>query len=430
MQSTLISRGRPTQCLPRRYFRVLALPGARSAALLMTDSDPNQPSPSRFRRVLGAMGRAALLPVRGAGHLVRSGKAHQHFFLPVLNGALGDQLAARSDRRAIHMSFRRGGRDVAVADLRLAQPQQKTVVFVHGLMGDELIWQTGFQDAPDTRRYGPRLAEEAHIRSLYVRFNSGLHLSENGRELNRLLTELVETYPQAIGKLVLVGHSMGGLIIRSAGYYASQASPTEESRMSNDELADYDKVSEHKPSPGYDSSVVLPDSSFKKTPWLAHLGSIFLLGTPNDGSWLEQNSHLTARLLHRIDLFPTRFLSKALNKRSNGIKDLRYSILVDEDWQDAHADDLTPPRTPVPPLPAVQYHILMGAWLRSTRPAALREYFGDGLVGQGSARGHATFGDEAVLPAGASVRTAVFSQQHHGGLLTHAGVFQYLKQWV
>ncbi|WP_210518551.1 esterase/lipase family protein [Hymenobacter terricola] len=388
----------------------------------MSDSAPRQPS--RFRRALGAVGRAALLPVRGAGYLVRSGKAHQHFFLPVLNGALGDQLAARFDPRAIRLSFRRGGQDVAVADLRLAEPLQKTVVFVHGLMGDELIWQTGFQDPPGSRRYGPRLAEETHVRALYLRFNSGLHLSENGRELSRLLTELVNTYPDAIGELVLVGHSMGGLIIRSAGYYAAL---NEELGMKNEELRPVPKA------PATDnSSFFIPNSSLSATPapWLAHLRSVFLIGTPNDGSWLEQNSHLTARLLERINLFPTRFLSKALNQRSNGIKDLRYSILVDEDWQDAHANDLTPPRTPVPPLPGVRYHILMGAWLRSTRPSALREYFGDGLVGQGSARGHATFGDEVALPAGAQVRTAVFSQQHHGGLLTHPEVFQYLKQWA
>jgi len=385
-----------------RFFYLLAMP------------DSSQPS--RFRRALGAVGRAALLPVRGAGYLVRSGKAHQHFFLPVLNGALGDQLAARYDRRAIRMSFRRGGHDVAVADLRLTEPQQKTVVFVHGLMGDELIWQQGFQDAPGSRRYGPRLAEEAHVRSLYVRFNSGLHLSENGRELSRLLTELVETYPDAIGELVLVGHSMGGLIIRSAGYYASLNKAL---GMKNEELG-----------AASNSSSLIPHSSFHQAPWLAHLRSVFLLGTPNDGSWLEQNSHLTARLLERINLFPTRFLSKAINQRSNGIKDLRYSILVDEDWQDAHANDLLPPRTPVPPLPGVQYHILIGAWLRSTRPTALREYFGDGLVGKASARGHATFGDEAALPAGSNVRTAVFNQQHHGGLLTHPEVFQYLKLWA
>jgi pimeloyl-ACP methyl ester carboxylesterase len=389
----------------------------------MADSDSNPPS--RFRRALGAVGRAALLPVRGAGYLVRSGQAHQHFFLPVLNGALGDQLAARFDKRAIRMSFRRGGHDVAVADLRLSEPRQKTVVFVHGLMGDELIWQTGFQDAPGSRRYGPRLAEETHCRALYLRYNSGLHLSENGRELSRLLTELVTTYPDAIGELVLVGHSMGGLIIRSAGYYAGQ-----EGRRAGGYGGEKTSENQEAEQP---TPLILPHSfphTLPGAPWLAHLRSVFLLGTPNDGSWLEQNSHLTARLLERINLFPTRFLSKALNQRSNGIKDLRYSILVDEDWQDAHANDLTPPRTPVPPLPGVHYHILMGSWLRTTRPAALREYFGDGLVGHGSARGPATFGDEAALPDGANVRTAVFSQQHHGGLLTHPEVFQYLKQWA
>ncbi|MBF9142307.1 esterase/lipase family protein [Hymenobacter properus] len=383
----------------------------------MAASDSNQPS--RFRRALGAVGRAALLPVRGASYVVRSGQAHQHFFLPVLNGALGDQLAARFDKRAIRMSFRRGGHDVAVADLRLTEPLQKTVVFVHGLMGDELIWQTGFQDAPGSRRYGPRLAEETHCRALYLRYNTGLHLSENGRELSRLLSELVTTYPDAIGELVLVGHSMGGLIIRSAGFYGQFAMGNEQLTMPQTGAAATPKLRI--------DNYSLP---IEKAPWLAHLRSVFLIGTPNDGSWLEQNSHLTARLLERINLFPTRFLSKALNQRSNGIKDLRYSILVDEDWQDAHANDLTPPRTPVPPLPGVQYHILMGSWLRTTRPAALREYFGDGLVGHNSARGRATFGDEAALPTGANVRTAVFSQQHHGGLLTHPEVFQYLKQWA
>ncbi|MDQ2771858.1 MAG: hypothetical protein M3Y54_15320 [Bacteroidota bacterium] len=389
----------------------------------MSDDSAPQP-PSRFRRALGAVGRAALLPVKGASYLVRAGQAHQHFFLPVLNGALGDQLATRFDPRAIRMSFRRGGHDVAVADLGLNEPHQKTVVYVHGLMGDELIWQTGFGDAPGSRRYGPRLAEETRSRALYLRYNSGLHLSENGRELHRLLSELVTTWPDAIGELVLVGHSMGGLIIRSAGYYGS------EELIKNEELKIKNQP-DSAPETGDEFLIFNSQLLIKnQAPWLAHLRSIFLIGTPNDGSWLEQNSHFTARLLERINLFPTRFLSKALNQRSNGIKDLRYSILVDADWQDAHANDFVPPRTPVPPLPGVQYHILLGAWLRTSRPAALREYFGDGLVGQGSARGHATFGDEASLPAGASVRTAAFHQQHHGGLLTHPEVFQYLKQWA
>lgn len=357
---------------------------------MLTPSPDNQPS--RFRRLLGAVGRVAVLPVRGAGYLIRSGQAHQHFFLPVLNGALGDQLAARHDPRAIQLSFRRGQRDITVAELALSEPRQKTVVFIHGLMGDELIWQTGFQDGPGSHRYGPRLAEDAHVRTLYLRYNTGLHLSENGRALHALLSELVATYPEAIGELVLIGHSMGGLIIRSAGHYAS---------LVNAEAGT----------------------------WLPHLRSIFMLGTPHDGSWLEQNSHFTERLLNRINVFPTRFLSRALNKRSNGIKDLRQAILVDEDWQDAHATDLLAPRTVVPPLPGVAYHVLLGSWLRTTLPTAVREYFGDGLVGTGSARG-TVFGAEDQLPPGTTVRSAVFAQQHHGGLLNHPEVYQYLRLHV
>ena len=383
---------------------------------------PPESQPSRLRRALAAAGRVATAPVRGAAYLVGSARAHQHFFLPVLNGALGDQLAARYDPRALRMSFRVDGHDVSVAALGLRGPRQKTVVFLHGLMGDEQIWQTGFADAPDYRRYGPRLAAEAGVRALYIRFNSGLHLSENGRELNCLLSELATTYPDTLGELVLVGHSMGGLIIRSAGYYGSSGQLEVESKP----LKTTKPNAETPGQPLAFSTQLLTVSA----PWLPHLRVVFLLGTPNDGSWLEQNSHFAAHLLQRIDLFPTRFLSNALNQRSNGIKDLRRSILVDEDWQDAHADDLAPPRTAVPLLPGVAYHLLMGSWLKINRPAALRQYFGDGLVSRSSAQGADIFGDEAALPPGTSVRTAEFHQQHHSGLLTHPEVYQYLKHWL
>jgi pimeloyl-ACP methyl ester carboxylesterase len=360
-----------------------------------------------LRRTLSALAKTALLPVRGATLLYQAGRAHQHFFQPVLNGALGDQLAVRHDPRAIALSFRRGGQDVPVAELGLREFKQKTVIFIHGLMGDELIWQTGFQDAPDgPLRYGPRLAAEAGCRPLYLRYNSGLHISENGRALSQLLTELVETYPEAIGELVLVGHSMGGLLIRSAGYYGSEQ-----------------VVASKRPRPK--AKPVLP----KKAPWLAHLRAVFLLGVPNEGSYLEQNGLLVERLLQRINLFPTRFLSEAIARRSNGIKDLGQALLVEEDWQQPDDPALPRPRTLVPLLPGVYYHVLVGDWLRASRPQVLRDYFGDGLVGAASARGQ-VFGDETELPPGTMVRTARFGQQHHGGLLYNAEVYQYLRQWV
>lgn len=386
---------------------------------------PASSQPSPLRRALGALAHTALLPVRGATLLYQSGRAHQHFFLPVLNGALGDQLAARHDPRTIQLSLRRGGHDVAVADLGLHEPRQKTVVFLHGLMGDELIWQTGFQDdeAGGPPRYGPRLAAEAGVRVLYVRYNTGLHISENGRALNQLLTDLLAAYPRAIGELVLVGYSMGGLLIRSAGYYATSSVSSHQSSVIDGPPTSTSKKQPQKLPTAHCSLLT------EKAPWLAHLRTVFLLGVPHDGSYLEQNGMLVERLLRRINLFPTRFVSEAIARRSNGIKDLGRALLVDEDWQQPDDPALPHPRTVVPLLPGVRYHVLVGAWLRAGLPQAVRDYFGDGLVGAASGQGE-QFGDETTLPPGTSVRTARFGQQHHGGLVRHPEVYQYLRQWV
>ncbi len=383
-----------------------------------------------LRRTLTSLAKAVLLPVHGATLLYRAGRAHQHFFQPVLNGALGDQLAVSGDRRTIQLSFRRGGHDVAVADLGLSEPHQKTVVFLHGLMGDELVWQTGFQDpANGPLRYGPRLAAEAGIRPLYVRYNTGLHISENGRALSRLLTELVETYPAAIGELSLVGHSMGGLVIRSAGYYGRQLGvKSNELRVKNEE----DNETSKKLTRRAREKLLTLNSQLitqNEAPWLAHVHSVFLMGVPHDGSYLEQNGMLVERLLRRINLFPTRFMSNAIARRSNGIKDLGEALLVDDDWQQPDDPLLPRPRTAVPLRAGVRYHVLVGDWLRAGVPQAVREYFGDGLVGAASGRGQ-LFSDETQLPPGTSVRTARFAQQHHGGLLHHPEVYQYLRQWV
>jgi len=369
----------------------------------------NQP-PSRWQRVAAAAGKVAAAPFNTAGYLYRTGQQNLHFTLPVLNGAFGDQLAERNDRRTIYMSFRRHAADVPVARLGLHPTPEgrprKTVVFLHGLMGDEVIWQAG---SPDGVRYGPRLQQDTGACCLYVRYNSGLHISENGQLLHALLTDLLATYPDAIGNLTLVGHSMGGLVIRSAGYYAQ-----EEVEVLSEEAKDDNQLATSSQQPELSS-------------WLAHLTDIFLLGVPNDGSFLEQNSHFTSVVLRKINLRPTRFISGLIDKRSNGIKDLRHAILVDEDWQDPHANDLFPPRTLVPPLPGVRYHVLLGSLLKSAN-SALHDYFGDGLVGAGSALGR-VFGDPG-LPPEQQISTRVFPKLHHGTLLSNPEVYQYLRDKI
>ncbi|SDY05818.1 esterase/lipase family protein [Hymenobacter psychrophilus] len=387
------------------------------------DQNDATPSPRRprWRRVAAAVGRAARAPFDGAGALYRIGQDNLHFTLPVLNGAFGDQLAARHDRRAIRFSFRRYAADVAVADLGLRPAAggrpRTTVVFLHGLMGDEIIWQTG--NGPDDLRFGPRLQQDVpEVCCLYVRFNSGLHISENGRRLHELLAELVATYPEAVGELVLVGHSMGGLLIRSAGYYGEESVGNEKLQAEDNGASE---PAPQKPEPSSEQRTMPPDS------WLGRLRDVFLLGVPNDGSFLEQNSHFTSLVLRKINLWPTRAISGLLDQRSNGIKDLRHALLVDEDWQSPHADDLFPPRTVVPLLPGVRYHVLVGSLLKSAN-SALHDYFGDGLVGAGSAAGR-IFQDRAA-PPGRLISTRIYPQLHHGTLLSNPEVYQYLRERI
>ena len=391
---------------------------------------------SRWRRATGALRRAATAPFTGLEALRQTGRSYRHFLLPVLNGAIGDQLAARHDARAIRLSFRRHDADVPAIDLHLTDGPRPTVVFVHGLMGDEHIWQTG---PGGLLRYGPRLAQDLPaVRCLYVRYNTGQHISQNGRALSQLLTELVQAWPDAITDLTLVGHSMGGLVIRSAGYYASEAgkTPAEAPLDADDSLAASaaETTSAAANAATRTAAETAPPTAAGATPapaatdqarpapaapWLAYLRQVFLLGVPNEGSFLEQNSFLTSLALRRFDLRLARLLADTIDRRSAGIRDLRHARLVDEDWQNPHADDLLPPRTKVPPLPGVQYHVLAASVLKNAE-SALSRYFGDGLVGGGSATG-------SVFRRAQQVHVKVFPRQHHGTLLADADVYDYLR---
>lgn len=367
---------------------------------------PEEASRSRWGRVTQ--------PFRA---LRQTGRSYRHFLLPALNGAFGDQLAAGHDPRAIRLSFRRHDADVTTLDLHLTDGPRPTVVFVHGLMGDEHIWQTG---PAGLLRYGPRLAQDLPVRCLYVRYNTGLHISENGRALSQLLTQLVQAWPEAITDLTLVGHSMGGLVIRSAGYYAQAAGGISQENPAGPEASPGQIKAGRLAAQTTDpASPSLADLTVSSAPWLTHLRQVFLLGVPNEGSFLEQHSFLTALALRRFDLRLARLLADTIDRRSHGIRDLRHARLVDEDWQNPHADDLLPPRTKVPPLPGVRYHVLAASLLKNAE-SALAQYFGDGLVGRGSATG-------SVFRRSEQVQVRIFPRQHHGTLLADADVYEYLR---
>ena len=143
--------------------------------------------------------------------------------LGVINGLIGDALEEEGSDLQEPMSVRMDGQVVPLEPAALAQafPQAtpRLAVFVHGLMETEFAWRLGAARAGGT--YASRLSRDLGCTPIELRYNTGRHISENGRSLAGLLEELVEAWPVEVDRIELIGHSMGGLVSRSACHYAA-----------------------------------------------------------------------------------------------------------------------------------------------------------------------------------------------------------------
>jgi hypothetical protein len=203
--------------------------------------------------------------------------------LGTLNGAMGDRLERSGSSLALPMSI--GARGCST-NPRLA-------VFVHGLGQTEEAWLA----RPEHQvPYGYRLEAELGYTPLYIRYNTGRHISENGRELAGLLDAVVADWPVEVHEIALFGHAMGGLVVRAACHYGSARG------------------------------------------WTRHVRQVFMLGAPHVGAPLEQLTAAAGGLLARIP--ETRPVAKAIEQRSAGIKDLRHGYLVDEDWREGSSHEV------------------------------------------------------------------------------------------
>lgn len=200
----------------------------------------------------------------------------------IVNGVYGDYLAATSNPLAIGMSLRHAGRLVDVRDpfpslaaAGAAVPTRRIVVLVHGLCMNDLSWQRGGHDP------GVALAGELGRSVLCLRYSSGLRIGDNGRQFSDLLEQLVGHWPVPVEELAIVGHSMGGLVARSACHHAAQSGAR----------------------------------------WATSLKTLIFLGTPHLGAPLERGGRW---LETALGLSPySAPLARAGKRRSAGIKDLR-----------------------------------------------------------------------------------------------------------
>lgn len=299
--------------------------------------------------------------------------------LSALNGVLGDYLAATDNPLAITMQLRHGGEtlDLERSALRAALPHagNRALVLLHGLAMSEWHWHWLGHD------HGATLARELGFTPIYLRYNSGRHVSENGRDCADLLDRMVEEWPVPIEELAIVGYSMGGLVARSACHAGEAASQR----------------------------------------WRDHLRTLVCLGTPHHGSPLERWGNLADRLLG-ISRYSAPF-AKLGKIRSAGITDLRYGNVLDEHWN-AVADRFAgggDPRKGMR-LPADVACHAIAATLSLGSVVKLRS---DGLVSVASALGHHE--DPALDLAFPAAHQMIAFSTGHLGLLSCPKVYAVMR---
>jgi pimeloyl-ACP methyl ester carboxylesterase len=302
--------------------------------------------------------------------------------LAVLNGVWGDHLVATGNPLATPMALRCEGRALELSSDALARqfPQAggHVIVLVHGLCMNDRQWNRKGHD------HGQVLARELGATPLYLHYNSGRHVADNGRDFAQTLQRLVSAWPVPLQKLTLIGHSMGGLVIRSACLAAAQES----------------------------------------LGWLPLLKQQVFLGTPHHGAPMERGGHLIDMVLG-ISPYAAPFarLGKA---RSAGITDLRFGNVRRPVETDRHAqrEDDRPPT----PLPEGVPTYLVAATTAEAVHGLRHHLVGDGLVFLSSALGEHR--DPALALAVPQAQRLVVTSTNHWDLLDRAEVAAQMRNWL
>ena len=312
-----------------------------------------------------------------------------------INGVFGDKLQRRNSPLAIQMGFfNNTTADACAVDLQADIGAQfdhvssSITIFVHSLMSSERIWSIprNLDDLLHGQSYGQRLERDSDTTAVYLRYNSGLHISTNAQQLVTLIDELLAAWPVDVTEINLIGHSMSGLVTRSAVHYAD----------------------------------------LNGARCRALIKRVYLIGAPLRGAPLEQFANILTSALAPIPTPITRIIAHVLNQRSDGIKDLRHGYLIDEDWQDLHPDQISFGRKNLlPSVPGIHYFAIAGnLFADEHHPAA--KILGDILVTPFSAKDEEMDGTATDRAANES---KVFSGINHLFLVNDDDVYEQILQW-
>ncbi len=299
-----------------------------------------------------------LLPEEETSSTIRDG------FVSAVNGVYGDHLVQTDNPLAIKMSLRQAGQAL---DFEQLASTGKVLLMVHGLCLNEGHWTR------DDHNHGEALAADLGYTPIYLRYNTGLPIADNGRALAGMLESLLRDWPQPVKELVILGHSMGGLLARSACHHGRLAGHA----------------------------------------WLQHLCKLVSIGTPHHGAPLERGGNW---LDYAMDLSPYAApFTRIARKRSAGITDLRYGSITDE------AGEFVP-------LPTTVDCYAMAATLGKKQGRMADRLIGDGLVPLDSALGRHK--DPARTLAIPKNHQWTGFETGHRDLLACPKVYAQLRSWL
>jgi pimeloyl-ACP methyl ester carboxylesterase len=264
-------------------------------------------------------------------------------------------------------------------------PTTKLCILLHGLGCNEGVWTFPATVPGDpVNSYGTLLQQELGYTPFYLRYNTGLPVAENGKALVNLLDALLKCYPTNVDDIVLIGHSMGGLVLRSACHYGIRR--------------------------GY--------------PWIDKVKRVFYLGTPHEGATLEQVGHVAVTMLQKVPNPITQLIGNILDRRSQGVKDLRSGNWLAEDGLD---NDLEIGRRENAPWLAHARHYLLMGTLTEDPDHALTLLLGDALVRLPRAYGQSPPATDSSPAPNPHIK--IFPKVDHISLAHDAKVYEQIKLW-
>ena len=323
-----------------------------------------------------------LAPVLTAADPQQPPHREREAVVSALNGVIGDHLAANDNPLAITMALRQSGMPLALERLalrsQLQHPTPKVLVLLHGLCMNDLQWLRAGHD------HGEALARELGYTTIHLHYNSGLSVSTNGRILAPLMEKLYDAWPMPIARLAMIGHSMGGLVARSAIHHGT----------------------------------LLQRGRLR---WPTRVDDLVCLGTPHLGAPLERAGHGIDLLLGAAPYAAP--LARLGKIRSAGINDLRQGNIVS-----GPAGDDGSYRCAQVGLPDQTRCFAIAASLGPAGESLKARLLGDGLVPVASALGqHHDSSRQLNFPPD---RQAVVHDTGHLDLLSSTEVYGLLRQWL